>query len=40
MATLLDPADPDVRAAVESTRAILVDLEARPFYRATRRRAW
>jgi class 3 adenylate cyclase/tetratricopeptide (TPR) repeat protein len=31
MATLLDPADPDVRAAAERGREILVGLRARPF---------
>ena len=31
MATLLDPADPEVRAAAESAREILVLLEATPF---------
>ncbi len=31
MATLLDPTDPEVRAAAESAREILVRLEARPF---------
>jgi tetratricopeptide (TPR) repeat protein len=31
MATLLDPADPEVRAAAESAREILVRLEAAPF---------
>jgi hypothetical protein len=31
MATLLDPSDPDVRAAAESAREILVRLEAAPF---------
>jgi len=31
MATLLDPADPEVRAAAESTREILTRLGARPF---------
>jgi class 3 adenylate cyclase/tetratricopeptide (TPR) repeat protein len=31
MATLLDPSDPEVRTAAESTRAILVRLGAKPF---------
>ncbi len=31
MATLLDPADPDVRAAADAAREILVRLEAAPF---------
>ena len=31
MATLLDPADPEVRAAAESAREILVRLDAKPF---------
>jgi class 3 adenylate cyclase/predicted ATPase len=31
MATLLDPSDPEVRAAAEAARAILVRLEAAPF---------
>jgi tetratricopeptide (TPR) repeat protein len=31
MATLLDPADPDVRAAAEAAREILVRLKAAPF---------
>ena len=31
MAVLLDPADPEVAAAAESARAILVGLRARPF---------
>ena len=31
MATLLDPADPEVRAAVDAGRAVLVGLGARPF---------
>ncbi len=31
MATLLDPADPEVRAAGEAAREILVRLEATPF---------
>ena len=31
MATLLDPADPEVRAAAEAAREILVRLEAAPF---------
>jgi len=31
MATLLDPAEPDVRAAAERSREILIRLEAKPF---------
>jgi hypothetical protein len=31
MATLLDPADPEVRAAADAAREILVRLEAAPF---------
>lgn len=31
MATLLDPAEPDVRAAADSARAILMRLGARPY---------
>jgi hypothetical protein len=31
MATLLDPSDPEVRAAAEAAREILVRLGAKPF---------
>jgi phage portal protein BeeE len=31
MATLLDPSEPEVRAAVETGREVLVRLRARPF---------
>ena len=31
MATLLDPSEPEVRAAVETGREVLVRLKARPF---------
>jgi hypothetical protein len=31
MGTLLDPADPEVRAAADAAREILVRLEAAPF---------